>query len=128
MGARSVIRDWGSTAGERTQALPCDALLGAPDAVLHRAVDVAAPVTTTYRWLCQLRAAPYSYDLIDNRGRRSPQTLTAGLEHLEVGQRMQTIFSLVSFEPGRSLTMQTSSPRFGHVACTYVATPIDATW
>jgi hypothetical protein len=94
-----------------------------PDHALFRAVDVAAPSEITFRWLCQLRAAPYSYDKLDNLGRRSPQTLTPGLEQLEPGQRFQTIFRLAEFEPERSMTMLSQGPIFGRVACTYRADP-----
>ncbi|MGD0384654.1 MAG: hypothetical protein ABSB73_00810 [Solirubrobacteraceae bacterium] len=100
-----LVANWGSTAVERAQPFPCDRLVGSADHVLFRAVDVRAPVQLTFRWLCQLRAAPYSYDRLDNRGRRSPQTLTPGLEQLAVGQRVQSVFTLVEFEEGRSLTM-----------------------
>lgn len=119
----AAVLHWNSTADERASALPCDALLPSPDATLHRAVDVGAPAATTFRWLCQLRAAPYSYDKVDNLGRRSPQTLTPGLEDLAVGQRINTIFRIVSFEPGRSITMRTSSRLLGAVVCTYAAFP-----
>lgn len=120
------VYEWGSTAAERALELPCDGLVDRPDDVLHRAVDVAAPAATTFRWLCQLRAAPYSYDKLDNLGRRSPQTLTPGLEALAEGQRINTIFRLTSFVPGRSLTMETSSRLIGHVACTYASEPSGA--
>jgi hypothetical protein len=113
------VEAWGSTAAERAEPFPCDRLLPQPDCRMHRAVDVEAPTETTFRWLCQLRAAPYSYDRLDNLGRRSPQALTPGLERLEIGQRVQTIFRLVEFEPGRSLTMVSSGRVFGRVACSY---------
>ena len=119
----ALIAEWGSTAAERERSYPCDRLLPDAELTLYRAVDVAAPVEATFRWLCQLRAAPYSYDKLDNFGRRSPQELTPGLERLEVGQRVQTIFRLVEFEPGRSLTMISNGRVFGRVAVTYCADP-----
>jgi hypothetical protein len=115
----TFVAHWGSTAPERAERFPCDELIAAPDHAMFRAVDVEAPHSVTFRWLCQLRAAPYSYDKLDNRGRRSPQTLTPGLEELRPGQRVQTIFRLVEFEPGRSLTMLSEGRIFGRVACTY---------
>ena len=90
--------------------------------MLLRAIEVAASAETLFRWLCQLRVAPYSYDWLDNRGRRSPRTLTPGLEELEVGQRLMTIFRLAEFEPGRSITVVHSGPLFGRVAGTYEVT------
>jgi hypothetical protein len=89
-------------------------------------VDVAAPAALVYRWVCQLRVAPYSYDWIDNRGRRSPQALIEGLDQLEVGQRACTIFEIVAFEPGHSLTLDSMTPVFGRTAITYQADPVDA--
>ncbi len=120
------IDGWGSTAEERAAAYPCDALIESPDRVLFRAVDVAAPADLVFRWLCQLRAAPYSYDWIDNLGRRSPRQLTLGLDDLEVGQRVATMFRLASFEGGRSITFDANSWLFGRVAMTYAAIPVSA--
>jgi hypothetical protein len=86
---------------------------------MFRAVDVDSDPATLYRWLCQLRYAPYSYDKLDNLGRRSPQTLTPGAEDLHLGQRMVAIFRLAALEPGRSLTLLSESSVFGRVAITY---------
>ncbi|MFL5873479.1 MAG: hypothetical protein ACJ75T_08410 [Solirubrobacterales bacterium] len=123
MGWPAVVSEWGSTAEERARPYPCDDLVEEPATAMFRAVDVGAPQATVFRWLCQLRAAPYSYDKLDNFGRRSPQELTPGLERLERGQRMQTIFRLVDFEPGESLTMLHRGRLLGTVACTYRAKP-----
>ena len=114
-----AVRDWGSTPEERARPFPCDRYLPDADDVLDRAVDVSALPEMLFRWLCQLRAAPYSYDWIDNRGRRSPHVLTTGLEQLEAGQRFMTIFRLVEFEPGRSITVLHDGRWFGRVAGSY---------
>jgi hypothetical protein len=117
-----VVRNWGSTVEERRGQFPCDALVTQPYAVLFRALDVEAPVAVVFRWLCQLRVAPYSYDWIDNLGRRSPRRLTPGLDELEVGQRFM-IFRLAQFEPGCSITLTTDHVVFGRIAITYRVTP-----
>jgi hypothetical protein len=120
-----VIRTWGSTAAERALPQPCDALLPDADDVLWRAVTVRATPRTTFRWLCQMRVAPYSYDLLDNLGRRSPRTLTPGLDDLAVGQTVATIFTLASFEPDVHLTLVAKRARgvFGDLAITYAVRP-----
>ncbi|HXB16985.1 MAG TPA: hypothetical protein VNV44_14715 [Solirubrobacteraceae bacterium] len=114
-----VVRHWGSTPAERAERFPCDRLAPRAPMRLYRAVDVRAPAPSVFRWLCQLRAAPYSYDLIDNGGHRSPQALTPGLEQLEIGQRFMRIFRLAEFEPGRSITVLSRGTLFGEVAVTY---------
>ena len=119
---RSPARTWGSTEAERAETYPCDRLVEPPSDDLHRAIDVAAPVAIVYRWLCQLRVAPYSYDLLDNRGRRSPGELTPGLEELEAGQRFMRIFELAEFERDAHVTLRLrrSEGVFGRLAVSYV--------
>jgi hypothetical protein len=75
-----------------------------------------------------LRAAPYSYDWIDNRGRQSPQQLTPGLDQLEVGQDVMTIFTLTSFSPDQHLTLRLKPTRraksvFGDIVVSYLIVP-----
>jgi hypothetical protein len=67
-----------------------------------------------YAWLCQLRVAPYSYDLLDNFGRRSPRARDPELRRLAVGQRFMTIFRLMSYVDDEQLTLRSTS-----VAVTY---------
>jgi len=107
---------------------PCDALCDGADAAYYRAVTIRTDAERLFRWLCQLRVAPYSYDWIDNGGRRSPQTRTPGLEELALGQTVMKIFELRAFESGRSLTVVNKTrrgarPIFGKVWVSYVIRP-----
>ena len=62
---RPRLSTWGSSPDERA-AYPCDGLIESPERVLFRAIDVDAPAPLVFRWLCQMRVAPYSYDWVDN--------------------------------------------------------------
>ena len=120
-----MLRDWGSTDEDRSRAYACDRVLPDADEDYFRAVDVDAPPAALFRWLCQLRVAPYSYDWIDNRGRTSPRALTPGLEALAVGQPVMSIFTLVDFATDEQLTvrMTRANRLFGDIAVTYAVTP-----
>jgi len=121
---REVVQAWGSSAEERAAAFPCDALIPDHSDACWRAVAVRAEPARVFRWLCQLRVAPYSYDWIDNLGRRSPRELTPGLDALAVGQPVMRIFDLASFEPGRHLTLRLRRPGvFPPLAVSYVVVP-----
>jgi hypothetical protein len=98
--------NWGATVAERTRAMACDDLMPDAAARVHRAVSIDAPPAIVFDWLCQLRLAPYSYDLLDNLGRPSPRELVPGTNDLVAGQRFMTIFALASFERDRHITVQ----------------------
>lgn len=119
-----AISAWNVDEPEETATYPCDRFAREPYRRYLRAVDVAAPQDVVFRWLCQLKVAPYSYDWVDNLGRRSPATLTPGAENLEVGQRLM-IGPIVEFEVDRHITLVTSKRAtrvFGPIAMTYQVT------
>jgi hypothetical protein len=124
----SISQTWGTEAQERELIYPCDRFIPQPEAALYRGVTINAPAAIVFRWLCQMRVAPYSYDWIDNFGRQSPRELTPGVENLAVGQDVMTIFDLVDFEIGRHVTIR-FKPRsiarkvFGDAAVTYLIVP-----
>ena len=109
---------WGVRPPERTVPLPCDALRPRAGIQADRAIGIAAPPPIVFAWLCQLRAAPYSYDLLDNHGRRSPRERDPELVHLAVGQRFMTLFALQSFVADEQITLLAKG-----VAVTYAIRP-----
>ena len=112
---------WGATAAEAKATYPCDRLAEAPYVALTRAVDVDAPVSVIFQWLCQLRAAPYSYDWVDNLGRRSPRVLTPGLDQLQPGQSF-TVATITSFATDHHITGRATPAAerlFGIISLTY---------
>ena len=109
---------WGLRPPERTVPLPCDAVRPHAGVQADRAISIAAPPAIVFAWLCQLRAAPYSYDLLDNLGRRSPRARNPELVRLEAGQRFMTMFALWSFVDGEQITLRSKG-----VAVTYAVRP-----
>jgi hypothetical protein len=123
---------WGVTLDERSDHLPCDDLMtGAVR--LDRAISIDAPPSVVFAWLCQLRVAPYSYDLLDNTGRRSPRTRSAELTDLALGQPFVRIFGrtyvfeLAAFVTHEHITLQprqgSAMSRFAKVSNTYAVRP-----
>jgi hypothetical protein len=121
---RRTLRHWGTTEAERSEHYSCDDFIDSTDLTLFRAVSVAAPQRIACRWLAQMRVAPYSYDLVDNFGHRSPRTADPALESLEVGQPFMGMFTLAAFEPGRSITLDTGRSWYGRVVVTYRVTAV----
>jgi len=97
---------WGIKPDETGLDFPCDRLDAPFDTAYYRAITILSPPDLIFRWLCQMRVAPYSYDWIDNFGRQSPQKLIPGLDKLEIGQDVMMIFEIEDFEPGHSVTIR----------------------
>ncbi|MEU1245229.1 polyketide cyclase [Micromonospora arida] len=104
-----VIGDrWGVTNSETLRTYPCDDFVVSPTLQAWRGVRIDVPAPAVWPWVAQLRLAPYSYDWIDNLGRRSPQQLE-GLPEPHVGESFTTaggrkLGRIVAVDPGRQLT------------------------
>ena len=99
---------WGVSGSEIRRSYPCDDFVTAPTLQAWRGVGVEAPAEAVWPWVAQVRLAPYSYDWIDNLGRRSPRELV-GLPEPQVGERFTTaggrrLGRIVSVAPGKQLT------------------------
>lgn len=99
---------WGVTDGDVSRSYPCDDFVVSPVLKAWRGVRVEAPAAAVWPWVAQVRLAPYSYDWLDNLGRRSPRRLM-GLPEPRVGEAFTTaggrrLGRIVSVDPGRQLT------------------------
>ena len=99
---------WGVTDGEISRSYSCDDFVASPTLRAWRGVRVGAPAAAVWPWVAQVRLGPYSYDWIDNLGRRSPQRLM-GLPDPRVGEAFTTaggrkLGRIVSVDPGSQLT------------------------
>jgi hypothetical protein len=116
---------WNVTAAEVAADYPCDRLAQTPVRRLTRGIDIDAPASVVFRWLCQLRVAPYSYDWIDNLGRRSPRTQPPRRGFAGPGHRLH-IAKLADFAPNEHITgraVSTAERLYGVVAITYPVSP-----
>lgn len=117
---------WGVTDAEVARRYPCDDLVPAPAVELWRGVTVDAPAAQVWPWLRQLRIAPYSYDWVDNLGRRSPRELRdlpdpqPGEPFTRTGGR--DVGRVLSTTPGEHLTAQVMG-----AVMSYVLVPDGAT-
>jgi len=125
-GCLRVIGDrWGVTLAETTRWYPCDDFVSDPVLQAWRGVTVRATPERVWLWVAQIRLAPYSYDWIDNLGRRSPQDLR-GLPEPVVGEAFTAALGgrrfgrIVGVEPGKHLT----GAIMGAVI-SYVLAPVD---
>ena len=102
---------WGVTVAETRRRYPCDDVVAQPALEVWRGVTVRARPDEVWPWVAQIRLAPYSYDWIDNLGRRSPPRL-CGLPDPVTGESFTAVLRghpsgrIVAVVPGEQLTGQ----------------------
>ena len=106
----SILTNWGSLPEERKLPFTSDRYVKKRNGEYFRAVDIKAPPNLVFRWICQMKVAPYSYDKLDNKGNESPRHLIPGTEKLKVGDKMMTIFNVDHFIPGKEVTLVMDVP------------------
>src|SRR6185312_12202806 len=79
---------WGAKPEEVARSLPGDDLVSSPTFNATRAISIDAPPEQVWPWLVQVgvgRAGWYSYDLLDNLGRRSAWRILPQWQQLAPG-------------------------------------------
>jgi hypothetical protein len=114
---RSLSRELGTpdAAGEDQQlAVPGDDLLPTARAQATHHIDIDAPPTKVWPWLVQMgygRGGWYSWDLLDNHGKRSADRIVAELQALSVGDRVRmnetgsAAVAVLVLDPPRALVL-----------------------
>jgi len=103
---KSFYKNWGVASHEHCLEFPCDRYGDYFSDTWFRGITIHVESEIIFQWICQMRVAPYSYDWIDNFCRKSPQILIPGVDQLEIGQKIMTIFDLIDFEPNKHLTFR----------------------
>lgn len=68
---------------------------------LIRHIEIRAGAPDIYVWLKQLRIAPYSFDFLDNRGRKSPEYIIENLSPLKINSHFLLAFHIYGFEENK---------------------------
>jgi len=63
-----------------------------------RRIEIKATASDIFIWLKQLRIAPYSYDFIDNRFKKSPDYIIQNLPPLKISTHFLLAFHITEFE------------------------------
>lgn len=112
-----ILEHWGATDDEVNGPMVVDDLL--PDArlVATRAISVDAPTGDVFAWLRQMgfgRAGWYSYDLLDNLGRRSARRILPEWQFLSTGDTVPggpADFTALVVDPPRTLVLGLAARR-----------------
>ena len=77
--------------------------------LLH-CTEISARSSDIFVWLNQMRVAPYSYDFIDNNGRKSPDYIIKNLPPLKVNTHYLLSFHIVEFEENSFIACRLCEP------------------
>jgi hypothetical protein len=122
---RPRIRRWGATPEELRRHYPGDQLITGARAGATMATTIDAPPAALWPWLVQMgcdRGGFYSWDRLDNGGRRSAERVHPEWQALAEGDRVLAVpdgsvwFDVAMLEPERTLVLRSSLslPRARH--------------
>jgi hypothetical protein len=106
-----IFGSWGATAEEIVGSMPGDDIVADARLVATRAITLASPPNEVFPWLRQMgfgRAGWYSYDLLDNLGRRSAMCIHDEWQSLTTGDPVPggpVDFIAALVEPPRHLVL-----------------------
>jgi len=124
-----------ANAAERAWRLDGDDVFPDADAQLTHAIAIDAPPADVWPWLVQMgcqRGGWYSWDRLDNAGRRSAARIIPELQHLSVGDVLPWRpegaegFRVIRIDPGHALVLQGGAPQFDGTWA-FVLEPLGAT-
>lgn len=110
-----------AVAADRAWRLAGDEVLPDADAQLTHAIAIDARPAAVWPWLVQMggqRGGWYSWDRLDNGGRRSADRIIPELQHLHLGDVLPWRpdapegFEVIRIEPESALVVRGGSPRF----------------
>lgn len=107
-----ILDRWGATDDEVTGPMPGDELCRDARLVATRAITIAAPPYEVFPWLRQMgfgRAGWYSWDLLDNLGRRSARRIHPEWQMLSSGDPVPggpVDFEAVVVDPPHTLILR----------------------
>jgi uncharacterized protein YndB with AHSA1/START domain len=108
-----------ATREEKIRPMACDLLVPDPILSVTHAIDLAVPPGRAWPWLAQMgagRAGWYSWDLLDNGGRRSADRLVPEFQHVDVGDVLpavpgeRDVFVVAHAEPPHDLVLHWAAP------------------
>jgi hypothetical protein len=110
-----MLRNWGSTPDEIASALPGDELCPNARIVATRSISLGSPPEQVFPWLRQMgfgRAGWYSYDVLDNLGRRSARKIVDDWQDVSTGDTIPggpVEFEAAIVDPPHSLVLRLRS-------------------
>ena len=111
-----IFHHWGATADEIQGPVVGDHICPDAQLIATRSITINAPLHEVFPWIRQMgfkRAGWYSYDLIDNLGRKSATSIHEDWQDVTTGSRVPAglmSFTAAIVEPPRAFVLQVGSP------------------